>query len=133
MRDITSTKDLGLALGLDLSNLTISQATRIVHDDFGSGAWGDTSAFLSLRRNLANLSGSQNTPLIIQTRALGTRTVSDRVNGAYVYLADSTSVTNKTITGAANNGSGLAALSSLSPAPVSLAPVSEESPAEAST
>jgi hypothetical protein len=113
----TSVNNIQSALGTNLSKVVLTvggstvtgtlNVTRVVKDDFGSGAWGDQSSFLSLRRNLANLSGSQNTPMIIQTRAKGTRTVSDRVNGSYVYLADSTSVVNKTITGAANNGSGL--------------------------
>lgn len=73
------------------------------------GRLGNTSASafpLDWIHLFANVVGLQNVERI-WVAAHGTRTVNDRVHGQQIVLNDDANVVNKTVTNAANNGSGL--------------------------
>jgi hypothetical protein len=81
---------------------------RLIRDDIGSGAFGDTSSFIGLKRRMVNLTGAQNTPVSIIVQGYGTATTSDQHQGIGIAMNDEVgAVVNKTVTNCVDNGAGL--------------------------
>lgn len=105
-RNAADTADVNI-IQVNASNY-IQLGARLIRDDLGAGGFGDTSSFAGFKRRMVNLTGTPNTPFQIIVQGYGCATASDQHQGLSVTMNDeSGAVTNKTITGAANNGSGL--------------------------
>lgn len=89
---------------IDSSN-RIEVGAQLYRNDDGLG-FGESGSFVRFRRVLTNYT-SLNQVIDIFGSVRGTGTVSERLHGTRVTISDGTGVANKTITGAANNGSGL--------------------------